>query len=192
MLAQAALEQMKYSLHFKVAVLAAVLSVTSCCFPQDESTNHQDSAQTFIESLYARYGPSGNPPNLSKDNASEAFDPSLIALVKADAAAVGLGHTGFLDYDPLCNCQATDVEFPNLAIQVRLGGSDHATATVIFSDVQQKQIKIVLTLVTTKNGWRIDNVEDFSGPGPHADLRSMLNAEIKNFSDKQRVGKRPN
>lgn len=151
-----------------------------------------DSAQRFVESLYALYGPNGNPAGLSKENASDAFDPSLIELVKTDAAALGQGHSGFFDYDPLCNCQATDIEFPNLAIQVRPAGPGHAAATVTFNDAQQKQIKIVLTLTMTTAGWRIYNVEDFSGSGPHSDLRTMLNIEIKNLSDKQSVKKHPN
>jgi hypothetical protein len=187
MLAQddAALKRMKNSLYLKVAVLAAILSAAHCCFPQDEGVSNEETSQRFVEGLYARYGPDGNPANLSGEDASQAFDPSLIALVKADAAAVGPGHVGVLDYDPLCDCQETDVDFPGLKITTQSVGASHATATVTFNDVNQKPIKIVLTLVRNPSGWRIFNVEDFTGPGPHTDLRTLLSSDIQKHSSKR-------
>lgn len=175
---------MRTPLSFKVAVLAAILSGTHCCLPQDESVNNEETAQRFVESLYARYGPDGNPANLSAENAGEVFDSSLITLVKADASAVGPGHPGVLDYDPLCNCQQTDVDFPGLRITTQLINASRATTTVTFNDVNQKPIKIVLTLMRSANGWRIFNIEDFTGPGPHTDLRTLLNGEIQKLSGK--------
>jgi hypothetical protein len=194
MLAQAAAapRQMKNSLLLKVAVLAAILSGALCCFPQDGSVNSHETAQRFVESLYVRYGQGGNPVNLSAPNAGDAFDPSLIALVKAGAAAVGQGHAGVLDYDPLCNCQETDVDFPSLKITTQPLSASRANATVTFNDVKQDEIKIVLTLVMNRNGWRIFNVEDFTGPGPHTDLRTLLSDEIQKHSDKQNPKKRSN
>jgi hypothetical protein len=178
---------MRTSLSFKLAVLIAVLSISSGGFPQAEGANNAESAQYFVQSLYARYGPDGHPVHLSEKNASDAFDPSLIALAKADAAAVGQGHVGLLDYDPLCDCQDTDVTFPNLEIKAEPVGTDRATAVVTFTDVNQKQIKIVLTLAMEESRWRIYNVEDFSGPGPHTDLRTLLQGEIQKNSSKHRT-----
>jgi hypothetical protein len=186
--ADAALKRMKNSLYLKVAVLAVILSSTHCCFPQDENANNEETAQRFVEGLYARYGPDGSPANLSRDNAAAAFDPSLIALAKADAAAVGQGNAGVLDYDPLCDCQETDVDFPGLKITTHPESASHATATVVFHDVNQKPIKIVLSLVRSANGWRIFNVEDFTGPGPHTDLRTLLNSDIQKHSGKRHQG----
>lgn len=177
---------MKMSLFIKVAVLVAVLSLAPCAFPQQtENAGSANSAQSFVASLYSRYGPDGNPAGLLNQNASEAFDPSLIALAKADAAALGPGQVGFFDYDPLCNCQETDVMFPNLKITVEPVDADHATATVTFSDLRQKQITIVLALVNTRDGWRIFNIEDQTGPGRHTDLRTMFNNEIQALSSKR-------
>lgn len=174
-----------------MAALTAVLSGAHCCFSQNENA-HSESPQHFVEGLYVRYGEGGNPVNLSGQNASDAFDPSLIALVKADAAAVGQGNSGVLDYDPLCDCQDTDVDFPGLKIAVEPANASHATATVTFNDVKQDEIRIVLTLVMNKNGWRIFNVEDFTGPGPHTDLRTLLSDEIQKHNGKQNVKKRQN
>lgn len=181
---------MRTSLCFKLAALIAVLGISSRCFPQAESGDNAESARRFVMSLYARYGPDGHPANLSEENAHEAFDPSLIALVKADAVAVGQGRVGVLDYDPLCNCQQTDVDFPGLRITTQLVNASRATATVTFYDVNQHPIKIVLTLIRGENGWRIFNVEDFTGPGPHTDLRTLLSGEIQKYNDKQSARKR--
>lgn len=175
-----------------MAVLAAFLSGAHCCFPQDESVSNHESAQHFVEGLYVRYGLGGNPVNLSGQNAGDAFDPSLIALVNADAAAVGEGNAGVLDYDPLCDCEETDVDFPSLKIAIQPASASHATATVTFNDVKQDEIRIVLTLVMNKNGWRIFNVEDFTGAGPHTDLRTLLSDEIQKHSGKQTTKKRQN
>ena len=170
---------MRTSLCFKLAALIVVLVISARCFAQAESGDNAESARRFVLSLYARYGPDGNPANLSADNATEVFDRSLIALVKIDAAAVGPGHFGVLDYDPLCNCQQTDVDFPGLRITTELVNASHANATVTFNDVNQHPIKIVLTLMRSESGWRIFNVEDFTGPGPHTDLRTLLSSEIQ-------------
>jgi len=176
---------MRTSLCFTLAALIAVLGISSRCFPQAESGDNAESARRFVASLYARYGPDGNPANLSAENAGEVFDSSLIALVKADAAAVGPSHVGVLDYDPLCNCQQTDVEFPGLRITTQLVNASRATATVTFNDVDQHPINIVLTLIRGENGWRIFNVEDLSGPGPHTDLRTLLSGDVQKHSGKR-------
>ena len=182
---------MRTSLCFKLAALIAVLGISSRCFPQAESEDNAESARRFVASLYARYGPDSHPANLSEENANEAFDPSLIALVKADAAAVGPGNVGVLDYDPLCNCQQTDVDFPGLRITMQLVNASRATAVVTFNDVNQKPIKIALALTLGKTGWRIYNVEDFTGPGPHTDLRTLLTGEIQKKSGKHTTPPRP-
>ena len=182
---------MRTSLCFKLAALIAVLGIPSRCFPQAESGDNSESARRFVASLYARYGPDTHPANLSEENANEAFDPSLIALVKADAVAVGQGRVGVLDYDPLCNCQQTDVDFPGLRITTQLVNASHATATVTFNDVNQHPIKIVLSLMHGANGWRIYNVEDFTGSGLHTDLRTLLNGEIQKLSGKRNPQTRP-
>lgn len=182
---------MRTSLCFKLAALIAVLGISSRCFPHAESGDNAESARRFVTSLYARYGPDEHPANLSEENANEAFDPSLIALVKADAVAVGQGHVGVLDYDPLCNCQDTDVTFPNLEIKANLVSPNHATAVVMFNDVNRKPIKIALALTMGKSGWRIYNIEDFTGSGPHTDLRTLLNGEIQKKSGKHTSQPRP-
>ena len=182
---------MRTSLCFKLAALIAVLGISSRCFPQAESGDNAENARRFVASLYARYGPDTHPANLFEENANEAFDPSLIALVKADAAAVGPGNVGVLDYDPLCNCQQTDVDFPGLRITMQLVNASRATAVVTFNDVNQKPIKIALALTLGKTGWRIYNVEDFTGPGPHTDLRTLLTGEIQKKSGKHTTPPRP-
>lgn len=172
---------MEKALSFKVAVLASALAALSCCFPQAQPTTQTKSAKHFVEGLYSRYGPTGNPANLLENNANEAFDHTLIALANADAK-LAKPDIGVLDYDPVCNCQDTDATFPNLQIAIKPMDSRRASATVSFLGYQREQNKIVLTLLREKGLWRIFNIEDLSRPGHHTDLRSVLKADIQNLS----------
>jgi hypothetical protein len=176
---------MKTSL-LKVAVLAALLSGLPCCFPETQNAEIAKTARDFVESLYARYGPNGNPVNLLAENAPEAFDPSLIALAKANAAAAGNGYVGVLDYDPLCNCQDTDVTFPNLRIIIRPVTTRRVAATVTFTEDNHERNTILLTLMRESGKWRIYDIEDFSGSSYHTNLRLLLKRDMPKPSGKQR------
>lgn len=178
-----ALETMKIALHLRVAVLILVLSFRPCCFPQASRAKPAESARRFVQAVYALYGPTGNPANLFEDNAGEVL-PSLIALARSDMKAAK-PDVGALDNDPVCNCQDTDVGFPNLKITVQPVDGNRATATVTFSGDSHEPNKIVLTLLKEKGRWLIFNIEDLSGPGPHTDLRAMLKADAQKLSSKQ-------
>jgi len=172
---------MKHNLLVKLAALIAVLSFSSYCLSQTQSTQIIESAKQFVEHLYSLYGPSADPPNLFERNATQAFDPSLIALARADAKAAK-PDVGVLDYDPVCNCQDTDVKFPNLKIMIRPIDASRTEASVSFTGYSNERNQILLTLVEEQGDWRIYNIEDLPGSSPHADLRSMLEKDIRELS----------
>jgi len=176
---------MRITLQLRLAVLTLLLSATACCFPQAPRAKHEESAKHFVQSVYARYGPTGNPANLFDNNAGEAFHPSLIALARADAKAAR-PDVGVLDYDPVCNCQDPDIGFPNLEIKIKSVDKSRTTAIITFPGDKHEPNKIALTLLREKGYWRIFNIEDLSGPNPHTDLRTMLKADIQKLSSRNK------
>jgi hypothetical protein len=176
---------MKDTPSIKVAVLALVLATSTRCFPQATRASDAGNAKEFVAGLYASYGRNSAPPNLFEGNAKDAFDPSLILLAKTDADAAR-PDVGVLDYDPVCNCQDPDVSFPNLEIKIKSVDKSRATAIITFSGDNHEPNKIDLTLRKEKGHWRIFNIEDLSGPGPHTDLRTMLKADIHKLSSTQK------
>jgi hypothetical protein len=175
---------MKTSLPLKVAVLILALSGIPPCFPQTHNARQRQTAKHFVESVYAGYGRAADPPNLFEENASQAFDPSLIALARADAVAAK-PDVGVLDYDPVCNCQDTDDSFPDLNIFIEPIGLNCAKATVTFGGYNHQLNRISLTLVNKNGHWRIFNIQDMSsGSSSHNDLRTLLRKDIKELSSK--------
>lgn len=169
---------MKNSLFLKVAVLAALLSGMPHSFPQ---ASEAETAKHFVESLYVRYGPNGDPANLSGANANQFFDPSLVTLAKT-LEARGSGYIGALTYDHLCNCTNTNVTFPNLRIVTDPVTKDRATATVTFTGNDGIENKILISLSLGTDQWRIYDIKDYSGPAPYMSLRGLLQSEINAVS----------
>jgi hypothetical protein len=177
---------MKTSLLVKVAIVTALLSGAPHSFPQSQLAKEADSAKQFVESLYVRYGPNGNPPDLSGENAGQFFDPSLIQLAKDVHATAGPNYSGALDYNHLCNCKDTNVTFPNLRIVAHPVTTHSTVATVEFIDKDGTENRILINLTPNAGNWRISDIEDFTGPRPHTDLRSLLHTEFKAWSKVQR------
>lgn len=178
---------MKISLSFKVAVLAALLSAVLFNFSQAQIANETQSAKQFVASLYSHYGPNGDPPNLSGDNASQFFAPSLIQLAKAVRTAAGPRYSGALDYDHLCNCKDTNVTFPNLQILTKYTTRDQTVATVTFTGNDKRQNRIMINLTQEGGNWRISDIKDYTGPAPYTSLRGLLKREMKAWSKVQPV-----
>ena len=68
----------------KVTVFAIVLSLHLCSaqIALNEHANDVDSAKQFVQAIYARYGPNGDPPTLFEENSGTVFHSSLIALAR--------------------------------------------------------------------------------------------------------------
>ncbi len=173
---------MKISLLFKVAVLASILSGALSNFSRAQIAAKPDDAKHFVESLYSLYGPNGNPPNLSGDNATRFFSSSLIQLAKKVRAIAGPQYSGALDYDHLCNCKDTNVAFPNLRIIANPVTSQKSVATVTFTGDDKTENRILINLTLKADHWRISDIKDFTGPPPYTSLRGLLQREIKAWS----------
>jgi hypothetical protein len=92
---------MRRFLAYGCAVLACVMVASLSAQAQDEG-----SAETFLQSVYARYSRNGPGLEIAGPHADRYLHSSLIALIREDARAVE--GVGVLDGDPICGCQDWD------------------------------------------------------------------------------------
>jgi len=169
------------SLLSKVTAFAVLLSFQLC----GAQTPPNAGVAQFLQAVYSRYGPNGDPPSLFEETAGSVFHSSLIALAREDQAAVGPGEAGVINYDPLCNCQDTDVKFEHLKLQIDQQEADSCQATLNYSDANGLPAAIVLTLVKENEQWRIYDIKSL-GRGGHPSLRASLEKEIQRLNEQNK------
>lgn len=88
------------------------------------------SAKAFVEKLYSHYpsNPNGKAFDPTGKNASEVFDPGMIAAFREDARLAN-GEVGFVDADPLCQCQ-DDGGLKSKVVSVTMTGPNAADVVV--------------------------------------------------------------
>lgn len=171
----------------KLTAFAALLSFQLCCAQasRDQNAQNVDNATQFVRAVYDKYGLNGDPPSLFEENAGAVFHTSLIALAREDQKAVGPGSAGVIDYDPVCNCQDTDVKFENLKIQIEAMTGDSSRANVTFTDQNRLPETIVLVLRKENEQWRIYDIENHRRGG-RPSLRAALEKEIQRLSNQNK------
>jgi Protein of unknown function (DUF3828) len=127
------------------------------------------SARTFVEKLYSHY-PS-NPKQKAFDptgkNAREVFDPGMIAAFREDAR-LAKGEVGFVDADPLCQCQ-DDSGLVAKLVSVTMTGPGAADA-VVNLQYPNDTVALTLHLVPVNGAWRIHDLETAEVKSYRADL----------------------
>jgi len=143
------------------------------------SAQNADSAKAFLASIYRHYQNGGNGISIGDRSADRYFAASLLALVQADAKAVGPDNVGAIDADPVCACQDWGGIW-NLEIVVKVEAPGHAEAAVSFSlsppQSHQKNASrsLSMKLVSEHGAWKIDDVIDLTdSKAPYA-LRKAL------------------
>ena len=119
------------------------------------------SARAFVQKLYAHYPQPANGPVFSptdKDAAS-VFDPGMVALFREDTR-LAKGEVGFVDADPICQCQDDSGLKPKI-LSVAMSGANAATAVVDLHFDGGKPNPLTLHLVVVAGQWRI---YDLSAP----------------------------
>src|SRR5262249_22379005 len=88
------------------------------------------SARAFVEKLYSHYpsNPKGSTFNPTSKNAGEVFEPGMIAAFREDAR-LAKGEVGFVDADPLCQCQ-DDSGLKSKVVSVTMTSANGADAVV--------------------------------------------------------------
>jgi hypothetical protein len=129
------------------------------------------SARQFLESLYVNYrGDGEGVPNQTVKEA-DVYDPSLLALMHANQQAAGDGEVGYLDGDPLCDCQDFDIRAVKLAFTP--DGEYQLVATVSFHNLD-RDTTVHLKLRFTPRGWRVADVISTDDHGGSVSLRAAL------------------
>lgn len=162
---------------YSTALLIAV--VPSVLLPAQQ----RDSPKDFLASIYRHYQHGGKGIDISGRSASRYFTASLLALVRADANAVGPENVGAIDADPICACQDWEGIW-NLEIDVKPQDSKHAEADVAFSlsppasHAEDSARKLVIQLVSEQGAWRIDDIVDSTDAKNSFALRKALTDDI--------------
>jgi hypothetical protein len=127
-------------------------------------------AEKFLRGIYANYDAKGH--GVPNDNVKDAdvYDASLIALMAADQKAAD-GEVGYLDGDPLCDCQ--DFGIRNVKLNFKPVDKHRLDAAVSFRNLDKQQT-LHLQLVETPKGWRVFDVMSSEGS-----LREGLEKDIK-------------
>ena len=124
--------------------------------------------RAFLERAYANYR---NPHFNPFDHLDRYFAPRLIAAINEDAR-LAHGEVGYVDGDPICQCQDPDGLHAKVA-SVTMQAPAKALAEVILDYTDSTARRVCFSLVRTPSGWRIADVA--SGDEPSF-LRAILDS----------------
>lgn len=130
------------------------------------------SARVFVEKLYSHYPskPDGAGFDPAGKHAAEVFDPGLVAAFREDSRLAN-GEVGFVDADPLCQCQ-DDAGLEAKIVSVTMTGADAADIAVSLK-FPDATVALTLHLVAVNGAWRI---HDLSTPDTKSYLADLLKA----------------
>ena len=123
-----------------------------------------DTPEAWMERVYANYRNKDFSPF---DHAEQYFAPRLNAAIKEDAR-LAHGEVGYVDGDPICQCQDTSGMRPRI-IKVTLQGATRASVLVLLDWQDSTARRARFSLVRLRGGWRIADVAS-------GDERSFLQA----------------
>jgi hypothetical protein len=134
-----------------------------------------ETPKAFLQRVYASYSHKDFSPFAHADR---YFSPQLKAAMDEDAR-LAHGEVGYVDGDPICQCQDADGLHARV-LRVRLEGPGRAIADVLLDYTDSTARRIQLSLLRTKAGWRIADVRSSDEPSLlRAIERSNRNARAK-------------
>jgi len=136
------------------------LALLICGSAGPASAQDHAAAQAFVTQLYGAYH--GDGPDYLRRQAPQVFAPSLLRLIRRDAAETPKGYVGALDGDPICDCQDSG-GLHNLTVTVSGDGPDRVRAVARFQFVTEWRT-VKLDLVTVRGRWRISDVHTADMP----------------------------
>ena len=129
------------------------------------ASSPHESPQAYMERLYASYRNSSFNPLV---HPALFFSPRLVAALNEDAR-LAHGEVGYVDGDPICQCQDPD-GLRAAVTDVSQNGSASAKVRVSISLSGYEARPATFSLIMTKSGWRIDDV---SSPGEPSFLHGI-------------------
>ena len=152
----------------RIAVWIAAACLANVVNPV-EAAPDTASARAFVQKLYSHYPskPDGKAFDPTGKDASKVFDPGMVAAFREDAKR-SHGEVGFVDADPLCQCQ-DDSGLTSKVESVTMTGPNAADVVV---NVQYPDATRALTLhlVAVKGAWRIHDLSMGDMKSYRADL----------------------
>ena len=130
-----------------------------------------ETPKAYMERLYASYrDPNFNP----LDHPDLYFASRLVTAMKEDAR-MAKGEVGYVDGDPICQCQDPDGLRAKIVRVTRQGASKAIVEVIIdFEDSTLRRVRF--SLVRTAAGWRIADVSSADEP---SFLRAIEDANRK-------------
>lgn len=126
----------------------SLIFVAALAAAQPAFTQEPPSSTAFVERLYATYA--DDQPRLPD---KQIYSKSLLRLMARDAKLAG-GEVGYLNGDPLCDCQDYESFRADIGITEKLGGAE---AKIDFSNFG-REVHLTLVLIRENNAWRVDDV----------------------------------
>ena len=130
--------------------------------PAATSTSADDvsSARAFLSHIYAGYHPDAGLDAILPDE--EVYTPALIAAMQANSDAYA-GEVGYLDGDPLCDCQDTAQDLRQLSFDIQPLADGQLRASTQLDDPQHP-LQLQLTLQRQGDGWRVADIATARAP----------------------------
>ena len=154
-------------------MIAALLATLIAAGPPAETP------RAFVDRLYASYRRESYSPFTHPER---VFAPPLAAALAEDARLF-TGEIGFVDADPICQCQdPTGMRAVVRALRQRGAAAAEAQVALSFGGASARNV--TLTLVRTPAGWR---VADIASPGEASYLRDL---QAANRAERARRGRR--
>lgn len=132
-------------------MMAALLLALAAPSPPPAPQN--EAPKAFLERVYAEYVLDGLS---SLQHVDELFSPELAARIRRDAELAG-DEVGYLDGDPLCDCQEAEGLKPHIE-EVREIEKGIVEARVFLDFGPERSRAVTLRLVLTPAGWRVADV----------------------------------
>jgi hypothetical protein len=118
-----------------------------------------ETPRAFMERVYSSYR---SPDFNSLDHPDLYFTPRLVAAMREDAR-LARGEVGYVDGDPICQCQDPDGLRAKI-VRVTRQGDGKAVAEVIIDFTDSTLRRVRFSLVRTAAGWRISDVSSGDEP----------------------------
>lgn len=118
-----------------------------------------ETPKAYMERVYASYRDKNFSPF---DHPDRYFAPMLLGAIKEDAR-LAHGEVGYVDGDPICQCQDTDGLHARVS-RVTKQGATRALAEVILDFTDSTARRVKFSLVRTDAGWRIADVSSPDEP----------------------------
>ena len=145
----------------KVTLVAAAAALWA--FAAATALAQTGTPEAFLDGIYKPYlQKESKGTSLANDAEVRSYfaSPLADAIIKDFAEAAKRQEVPLLNGDPFIDAQ--DWQIANLAIAVKMNGTDRATATVTFMNYKERQT-VTLDLVRTASGWRIAEIRSRSG-----------------------------